>query len=582
MNSNDPYPKLPTWLFIATDLALIAIAGLIAYASRPMTTTMMLVVVGCIGAGAILGLVPLIARYERLKNETLDDRQRALEALARTVSSSAEQISIAANGLNEIGELMHRNLKHAEQLPHKLQEKVAEFQAQLATVQDAEKEELERELLALRTSESERLDSVSQRIVKTTADWVKLEASANQHLAAANEALGKVSLGTANAIGKAQAAAEQALSQARVEAARTIGEAGGQAGRAIETAKAAALSELDARLTTGVTALIERIGREVGNTFATATRQLDQKIGELKAAAKAIPATAPAAVHAESSSGSAPERSTAPQAAEPAPATPPADEPVAAVATADASINGTSHESPPSTVPKRTRKARREDAPAAPATTTAPADTSPAIGSAPASPAPSGADEPAPGTPVADATEVAAAPPPAPAIEPAPIPSQTIPEVSAVAPSTSQPFPNADADAGAAPAVETAKPARKRVAARQPETSADEPSLGLEVEPPRPPGVTDRVVASDGATRLLVTAYIGIGNRLFIRGNGPGMSWEKGQPLQFVSIGKWRWETNDANGPVEFKLYKNDDLECAALGAQTLEPGHQQEVNAAF
>ena len=53
-------------------------------------------------------------------------------------------------------------------------------------------------------------------------------------------------------------------------------------------------------------------------------------------------------------------------------------------------------------------------------------------------------------------------------------------------------------------------------------------------------------------------------------------------PLQFVSIGKWRWETADATAPVKFKLYKNDDLECAALGTQTLDSGHQQEITATF
>ena len=92
----------------------------------------------------------------------------------------------------------------------------------------------------------------------------------------------------------------------------------------------------------------------------------------------------------------------------------------------------------------------------------------------------------------------------------------------------------------------------------------------------------EKVISSDGATRLLVTAYIGIGNRLFIRGDGPGLSWDKGVPLQFVSIGKWRWETADATAPVKFKLFKNDESECTALGAQSLEPGHQQEITATF
>jgi hypothetical protein len=131
------------------------------------------------------------------------------------------------------------------------------------------------------------------------------------------------------------------------------------------------------------------------------------------------------------------------------------------------------------------------------------------------------------------------------------------------------------ADAGKSPRKRTAK---------KPDSN-EEPALGLELDdsPARfNAGITERVLTSDGATRLLVTAYIGIGNRLFIRGDGPGLSWEKGVPLQFVSIGKWRWETSDASAPVRFKLYKNDDVECSALGNQSLDPGHQQEVTATF
>ena len=53
-------------------------------------------------------------------------------------------------------------------------------------------------------------------------------------------------------------------------------------------------------------------------------------------------------------------------------------------------------------------------------------------------------------------------------------------------------------------------------------------------------------------------------------------------PLQFVSIGKWRWESAELLFPVKIRLYKNDQVECAALGEITLEPGHHHEVNAAF
>ena len=87
--------------------------------------------------------------------------------------------------------------------------------------------------------------------------------------------------------------------------------------------------------------------------------------------------------------------------------------------------------------------------------------------------------------------------------------------------------------------------------------------------------------SSDGATRLLTTAYIGIGNKLFIRGDGPGLSWDKGVPMQFVSIGKWGWSTQDANGPVRVKLFKNDET-AALTGDLTLEPRRHTEITALF
>ena len=120
-----------------------------------------------------------------------------------------------------------------------------------------------------------------------------------------------------------------------------------------------------------------------------------------------------------------------------------------------------------------------------------------------------------------------------------------------------------------------AKPPR----ARKPKADENAFDLGLVSDAQ---GVAETAVTSDGFTRLVATAYIGIGNRLFIRGDGPGLSWEKGVPLQFVSIGKWRWETADASAPISIKLYKNDQVECLGLGKLTLEPGHQHEVNAGF
>jgi hypothetical protein len=162
-------------------------------------------------------------------------------------------------------------------------------------------------------------------------------------------------------------------------------------------------------------------------------------------------------------------------------------------------------------------------------------------------------------------------------------------------PSTASPAhaPAADtAPAGSAtPATpETAPPARKRPP-RRAAAHDDQPSLGLEL-PASPDDEYAQTapddarpttaVSADGLTRLLVTAYIGIGNKLYVRGEGPGLSTDKGVPLQFVSIGKWRWETPDATGPISLKLFKNDELECSSVGTINLEPGQQHEVTANF
>jgi hypothetical protein len=160
------------------------------------------------------------------------------------------------------------------------------------------------------------------------------------------------------------------------------------------------------------------------------------------------------------------------------------------------------------------------------------------------------------------------------------------PEVAATTEAPSPPPAEAPALADAAPAP--ARPPRKR-SPRKP--AAEAPPSDLVLESPSPEEsspspaaaeIAEPAVSADGATRLVVTSYIGIGNRLFVRGEGPGLSWEKGAPFTFVSIGKWRWETNDATGTVRFKIFKNDETECTALGERTVEPGAQLELSASF
>jgi chemotaxis protein histidine kinase CheA len=184
-----------------------------------------------------------------------------------------------------------------------------------------------------------------------------------------------------------------------------------------------------------------------------------------------------------------------------------------------------------------------------------------------------------------------AAPEPAP--EPAAIPESKPEPVSVVESVSITEVDQLVASTGTV--TEEAKP-RKPRAPRKPKEEVSEPELSpaepnvsdSSAEPAPSSSASDEAAApaeaaasSDGATRLLATAYIGIGNKLFIRGEGPGLSWDKGVPMQFVSIGKWGWATHDASAPVRCKLYKNDET-VAVSGEVVLEPGKHVEVTALF
>jgi hypothetical protein len=346
----DQTPKLPKWPFLLGDAALLGAAWLIAErAPRPLAGNAVAAIVICATVAALAGVLPFLSDYARRQDEALDERQRSLEALGRTVATAAEQIGITAVGFQEITGLAQKSLQQAESLSHRFQEEIPALQA--------------------------RLD------------------------------------------------------------------------------------------------------------------EFDAKIGALKAAAAKLSA-------------------------------PPA--------------------------PRQPRHAPQ--------------------------------DPPRPPEPAAPPPEPEAAPPEAPP-----------PALVAVEPATAAPAAAIPDDQPAPEAPPPPKPVRKRSPRKAAEPAETALPLSLDPDPAdagfsqlAPEDATEPAVSADGATRLLVTAYIGIGNRLFIRGEGPGLDWDRGVPLQFVSIGKWSWETAEAASPVSFKLYKNDEIECSAVGLRRLEPGRQQEITATF
>ncbi len=429
----DDTPRLPKLPFFIGDALLLLAAGFIASRSDdPIGTASLLGIVLCVGLGAALAVIPFLVDYARRQDEALEERQQTLAALARDVSASAEQISIAAAAAPGLAQNAAHAGKLAEQLPKLIQDKIHQLKDALAEAGDAEIENLRQELATLRSAETERLAEVVEKLDRTTVRLVELLVRWEQ-LPAQTEA----------------------------------------AAKELQTA--------------------------------------------LKSLAKAKPASPRA------------ERVVTPPAAAPEPE--PQPTPVETVDVVE------------DTPPEPPHPAR--------AATEPPSESAPEPELTPEPAAETAAD---------------AAPDPA-----SPSAAESAPE--------SSPAPEPEPETEPEPAVAAPRPSPRRKA---PPPIDDNPDLFETNVADDEPAEPSSARSADGATRLIVTAYIGIGNKLYVRGEGPGLSPDHGVPLQFVSIGKWRWETDHAESPLKVRLYKNDQIECTALGEVVLKPGHQHEVGATF
>jgi chemotaxis protein histidine kinase CheA len=457
-------PRLSKLHFILIDLVFLGTAGLIAYnAKDPFAPLPFVSAVTLVVLGGIALLIPFLTDYAADCAEAArEERERLAEQTAR-LNAAAESLTRAAAQIKSVEEAVHKAAHAAENLPYRMQEKLAEFNETLGEKENEDREALERELDELRAANSDQLKVLAEKIHKISADWAALETAARKHLQQANDAQIKLNASTTEATDKAVAAVTRAASD-------------------VEAHLKSALAELETRL-------------------ATAPAPIEKK---RKAAKSGPDLEMPSAVVEDSL-------------AEPAPASETPD--------GTAPLHSPTLETPSAVVSESIAEAAPAAEAAAPAVESV--DLSAMV-----------ADVPKPKKPRVKK--------PKPEILPAEISANP---ATAEAPSPAEGAPAAD------PVATHAEPA----VAEAPEVSA----------------------SSDGATRLLATAYIGIGNKLFIRGDGPGLSWDRGQPMQFVSIGKWGWSSTEAAGPVRVKLYKNDEV-AAPLGEIVLEPGRHTEVTATF
>jgi hypothetical protein len=149
-------------------------------------------------------------------------------------------------------------------------------------------------------------------------------------------------------------------------------------------------------------------------------------------------------------------------------------------------------------------------------------------------------------------------------VDPEPEPAAASDELSSEAPPAPEPKPEA-------------KP--RKTNGRKPEAEAAEPDLALALELPAP---TRRKAPPRGATGLIATAYIGIGNKLYVRGEGAGLSWDRGQPMDFLAIGRWGWTASGESAePITYRIYRNDE-EPALDEPAVIEPGETKQVAPRF
>ncbi len=163
---------------------------------------------------------------------------------------------------------------------------------------------------------------------------------------------------------------------------------------------------------------------------------------------------------------------------------------------------------------------------------------------------------------------------PAPATKPAPAPASAkagTPKVTAKSPAKAGAKPKVKAPVPA-PAPAPA-PASALVAA--PAVPALTRTALVPVAPAPVPSAARRPVVTTITARI----NIGFGNTLHLRGEGPGLSWDRGVPMECIAADLWRFNLGESARGFTFKVLVNDltwnsgpDYTVASGGVVNLTP----------
>lgn len=110
-----------------------------------------------------------------------------------------------------------------------------------------------------------------------------------------------------------------------------------------------------------------------------------------------------------------------------------------------------------------------------------------------------------------------------------------------------------------APATNATKSAAKKAAPKQPLAA---PAAVAPAVPAPAPASVKAVSAAPVQTRIVAQVDIGFGNALYVRGDGPGLSWNQGTPMECVANDRWELTLGESSRPISFKVLLNDATWC--------------------
>ncbi len=122
-----------------------------------------------------------------------------------------------------------------------------------------------------------------------------------------------------------------------------------------------------------------------------------------------------------------------------------------------------------------------------------------------------------------------------------------------------------------------AKPAKPAKASAKPA-----PAPAPVVKPAKISSSPKAKAKPDAVTTMIVAAVdVGFGNHLTLRGEGPGLSWEVGLPLECIADDRWSITLPETAQPIVCKFLRNDIDWCVGEDYTVL-PGSSVVLSPSF